>query len=111
MLVYIKNTRVWETQDRIGIVQYGDFSEESWTWSSQIEDNGKKKYRAEFENEDFWSQKRKLWDTRRGQESGDKTAWTKNSTILLVVESQRAVCERRQSSAAECEKCIENQKS
>ena len=29
-LVQIKNTRVWETQDRIGIVQYGDSSVESW---------------------------------------------------------------------------------
>ena len=47
--VQIKNTRVWETQDSIGIVQPGDSSEESWTWLSQIEDNGKKKYRAEFE--------------------------------------------------------------
>ena len=42
----IKNTRVWETQDRVGIVQYGDSPEESWTWLSQIEDDGEKKYRA-----------------------------------------------------------------
>ena len=46
-LVQIKNTRVWETQDRIGIVQHEDSSEESRTWLSHIEDNGKKKYRAE----------------------------------------------------------------
>ena len=45
-IVQIKNTRVWETQARVGIVQYGDSSEESWTWLSQIEDNGEKKYRA-----------------------------------------------------------------
>ena len=45
-IAHIKNTRVWETQDRIGIVQYGDSWEESWTWLSQIEDNGEKKYRA-----------------------------------------------------------------
>ena len=45
--VQIKNTRVWEAQDRIRIVHYGDSSEESWTWLSQIEDNGEKKYRAE----------------------------------------------------------------
>ena len=75
--VQIKNRRVWETQDRIGIVQYGDSSEESRTWLSQIEDNGEKKFRAEFANEEFWSQKRKLWDKGRGQESGNKTAWTK----------------------------------
>ena len=49
-LVQIKKTRVWETQDRIGIVQYGDSSKEGWTWSSQIEDNGKNKYRAESTN-------------------------------------------------------------
>ena len=80
-LVQIKSMRVWETQDRIGIVQYGDSQER------QIENNGKKKCRAKFENEEFWSQKRKLWDKRRGQESGDKTAWTKKSRRLLAMES------------------------
>ena len=83
----IKNTRVWETQDRVGIVRPGDSSEEGWTWLSQIEDYGEKKYRAEFENEELWSQKRKLWDKRRGQESGGKTAWTKKSRRLLAMES------------------------
>ena len=73
-IVQIKNTKVWETQDRVGIVQYGDSSEESWTWLSQIEDNGEKKYRAESTNWEIGSQERKLWDKRRGQESGDKTA-------------------------------------
>ena len=48
--VQIQNTRVWETQDRIGIVQYGDSPEESWTWLSQIEDSGEKKNRAEPTN-------------------------------------------------------------
>ena len=57
--------RIRESENRIGIVQYGDSSEESWTWSSQIEDNGKKKCRAEFTNEEFWSQKWKLWKERR----------------------------------------------
>ena len=60
--VQIKNTRVWETQDRIGIVRPGDSSEESRTWLSQIEDNGEKKSGAEFTNEELWSQKRKLWE-------------------------------------------------
>ena len=94
-IVQIKNTRVWETEDRIGIVQYGD-SEKFWTWLLQIEDNGKKKYRAEFANEEFWGQKRKLWNKRRGQESKGKTAWTKQSGRLLAMESWRAVFERRQ---------------
>ena len=37
-------------KDRIGTVQFGDPSEESRTWLSQIEDNSEKKYRAEFTN-------------------------------------------------------------
>ena len=49
-IVLTNNARVWETQDRIGIVQYGDSSEESWTSLSQIENNGEKKYRAESTN-------------------------------------------------------------
>ena len=40
------NIRVWEAQDRIGIVWAGDSSVESKTWLSQIEHNGEKKYRA-----------------------------------------------------------------
>ena len=90
-LVQIENTRVWETQDPVGNVWPGDSSEEVKTWLSQIEDNGKKKYRADFTDEEFWSQKRKLWDKRRGQESGEKTAWTKKSGRLLAMGSQRAV--------------------
>ena len=49
--VQIDNTRVWQGQSRIGIVQYGDSSEEGWTWLSQIENYGEKKYRAKCENE------------------------------------------------------------
>ena len=45
-IVQIKNTRVWETQDRIGIVRPGDSSEENKTWLSQIENDCEKKYRA-----------------------------------------------------------------
>ena len=95
-IVQTKNTRVWETQDRIGIVRPGDSSEEGWTWLSQIEDNGEKKYRARSSKQEFWGQKRKLWKKRRGQESGDKTAKTKKSWRLLAMGSQRAMCERRQ---------------
>ena len=47
-IVQIKNTRVWETQHRIGIVQYGDSSEESWTLLSQIENYGEEKYRGRY---------------------------------------------------------------
>ena len=45
-IVQVKNTRVWETQDRIGIVWPGDSSEEVGTWLSQIENYGEEKYRA-----------------------------------------------------------------
>ena len=45
-IVQIKNTRVSETQDRIGIVQPGD-SSENRTWLSQIENDGEKKYREQ----------------------------------------------------------------
>ena len=69
-IVQIKNTRVWETQDRIGMVQCGDSSEESRTWSSQIEDDGKKKYRTRlWQMKNFAGQKWKFWDKRHGQES------------------------------------------
>ena len=68
----IKNTRVWEAQDRVGIVQYGDSSEESKTWLSQIENNGKKKYRTEFENE---------------KNLKPETAWPKKSSRLLAMAS------------------------
>ena len=75
-IVQTKNTRVWETQDRIGIVQPGDSSEENRTWLPQIDYDGRKKYRARFTKVEFWRQNWKLWEKHRGQESGDKTAWT-----------------------------------
>ena len=45
-IVQIKNTRVWETQDLIGILWPGDSSKEVRTWLSQIESYGEEKYRA-----------------------------------------------------------------
>ena len=60
-VVQTKNTRIWETSDRIGIVWLGDSSEEVRTWLSQIEDNGEKKCRTQhFRNKEFWRQKWKL---------------------------------------------------
>ena len=49
-LYKIKNTRVWETQDRIGIVRPGDSSKEVRTWLSQIESFGEEKYRTRNSN-------------------------------------------------------------
>ena len=90
----IENTRVWKTKDRIGIVRPGDSSEEVRTWLSQIENYGEEKYWAG--NSKIWGKKWKFWEERRGQESGDKTAWTKNSWRLLAMGNQRVVCEWRQ---------------
>ena len=44
----------------------------------------------------IWEQNWKFWEERRGQESGNKTACTKNSWRLLAMGNQRAMCERRQ---------------
>ena len=81
-IVQTKNTRVWETQDRIGIVRPGDSSEESWTWSSQIEDNGEKKYRARSTKQEFMGPEREImketpWSRIRGQNSVNRESMTK----------------------------------
>ena len=52
-IVQIKNTRVWETRDRIRIVWPGDSSEEVGTWSSQIENYGEKKYRVRYSKKEL----------------------------------------------------------
>ena len=49
----------------------------------------------EMRNE-FWEHKCKFREERLGQESGNKTACTKNSWRLLAMGNQRAVCKRRQ---------------
>ena len=95
-IVQIKNTRVWETQDRIGIVRPGDSSKEVRTWLSQIESYGEEEYRTRNSKLEFWVQKWKFWEERRGQESGNKTTCTKNSWRLLAMGNQRAMCERKQ---------------
>ena len=74
--------RVWETQDRIGIVWPGDSSEEVWTWLSQIEDNGKKKHRAEI-----WELR--IFEARNGNYERNalvKNQETKNSVTKEVWE-------------------------
>ena len=53
VFVQIQNTRVWETQDRIGIVWPGDSPEEVRTWLSQIESYGEEKYRARFTKQEL----------------------------------------------------------
>ena len=56
----------------------------------------KRSIEQEIRNKNFGARNGNYEKTRRGQESGDKTACTKNSWRLLAMGNQRAVCERRQ---------------
>ena len=56
----------------------------------------KRSIEQDLRNRNFGARSGNYEKKRRGQESGDKTAWTKNSWRLLAMGSQRAVCERRQ---------------
>ena len=58
--LYKLRIRVWQAQDRIGIVRPGDSSKEVRTWLSQIESYGEKKYRTRNSKQELWSQKRKF---------------------------------------------------
>ena len=124
-----------KTKDRIGIVWPGDSSEESWSWFSVIEDNGKKKYRAEFTNEEFLEPEAEImretpWSRIRGQKQreqrslGDCWQWEaiggvlpKETIVLSVTMSINVQNIDKAESfseifyAAECEKCNVNQKS
>ena len=89
--IVLRNDDIQEFDSKWDEIQIKNTIINDKNWLSQIEDNGEKNYRAESTNKEFWSQKRKLWDERRGQESGNKIAWTMDSRILLAVENQRAV--------------------
>ena len=52
---------------------------------------GKKEVSSRIWEWRIWSQKSKIWNKRRGQESDGKTVWTKKSRRLLAMENQRAV--------------------
>ena len=52
-IVQIKNTRVWETQDRIGIVQHGDSSEESRTDYHRLKTMVKRSIEQDIRNKNF----------------------------------------------------------
>ena len=56
----------------------------------------KRSIEQEIRNKTFGIRNGKFEKERRGQESGNKTACTKNSWRLLAMGNQRAVCERRQ---------------
>ena len=54
----------------------------------------KRSIEQEIRKKEFWGQKWTFWE-ERGQESGNKTACTKNSWRLLAMGNQRAVRERK----------------
>ena len=91
-IVQIGNARVWKLKTSIGIVRLGDSSEESWTWLSQIEDNGEKKYRVRiYEFKTFEARNGTYERNAVVKNQGTKTACTKNSWRLLAMGVQRAV--------------------
>ena len=55
----------------------------------------KRSIEQEIRNKNFGARSGNLEKRRRGQESGNKTAWTKNSWRLLAMGNQRAMCERK----------------
>ena len=56
----------------------------------------KRSIEQEIRNKNFGNRIGNFLEERRGQESGNKTACTKNSWRFLAMGNQRAVCERRQ---------------
>ena len=66
-------------------------SEDNGTRPSQIEDHGKKKYPARCTKQEFSGPEMEIVKKRRGQESGNKTACTKNFWRFLAMGNQRAV--------------------
>ena len=76
-IVQIQNTRVRETQDRIGIVWPGGSPEESWTWLSQIDDKWWKEvssriYELRISRPETEIIKGTSWSRIRGQNRVDK---------------------------------------
>ena len=62
--VQIEDTRVWSTQNRIGIVRHGDSSEDIVAQSSEVEDDGEEKHRSETSIANIWRQKWENWKKR-----------------------------------------------
>ena len=72
----VKNTWVWSTQNRIGIVLHGNSSEDTEAWLSEVQNDGEKKYRSETSITKFLRQKWENWNRCTGYESqGIKWYW------------------------------------
>ena len=83
--VQIKNTRVWEAQDRIWIVQFRDSSEDGQTWLPQVENDCKKK-----ELSNIWGHETarlemgRLSQTSWSRVKCDRVVFTKDKRMLAM---------------------------
>ena len=126
--VQIKNTSVWETQDRIGIVQYGDSPEDSKTRSAQIEGDSEKKYRAESTTRNGNCERNAVVKNQETKQRDQRTLgdcwhweangqWSRGDNCSFRHDiNKRAIKDIAESFselfyAAEWEKCVENLKS
>ena len=81
--VQMKNTRVWETEDRIELYDLENHKKKLGPDYHRLKTLVKRSIEQDIRNKNFGGQKWKLWEERRGQESRDKTACTKNSWGLF----------------------------
>ena len=87
-IVQTMNTRVWKTQDRSGIVWPGESYKKIGSDYQRLNTMVKRSIEQDIRNKNL-DTRNGNYEKRRGQESGDKTACTKNSWRLLAMESQR----------------------
>ena len=73
-IAQMKNTRVWETQDRIGIVWPGDSSEEVRTWYHRLKTMVKRSIEQDIRNKNFGSRNRYFEMNDVVKNQGNKTA-------------------------------------
>ena len=95
-IVQIKNTRVWKTQDRIWNCTTCRFTRRkldliNTDWRQWWREVSSRKFEKRILGTET-----EITEERRGQESRNTTACTKNFWKMLAMGNQRAVCERRQ---------------
>ena len=90
-----KNTWVWSTQNRIGIVRHGDSSEDIGSKLSEVEIHGKEEYRSETSIAKFWRWAWENWIRSSDQESKGIVRRWRRKRYLLPVERKRPVFARR----------------
>ena len=96
----IKNTWVWETQDRIGIVRHGDSSEDIAAQLSEVENDGEEEYGSETSITKFDARNERIetgavvtsrrWLSGNGKHKGSVREETNavSSTTVMSVQNQ-----------------------